>query len=92
MDYAMSSNLEHTRRSGVVGNVVATLLAVLGGLLIAMPAAAQTKGKCVTIQDIQKKGGWDIVTQVPGFEPYWFADEKGNFQGQDYDLLVEVNK
>ena len=27
-----------------------------------------------------------------GFEPYWFADDKGNFQGMDYDLLVAVNK
>jgi polar amino acid transport system substrate-binding protein len=55
-------------------------------------ANAQSNSKCLTVQEIQKKGGWEIVTQVPGYEPYWFADEKGNFIGMDYDLLVEVNK
>ena len=59
---------------------------------LAKCAEAQTSGKCVTIQDVRNRGGWTIVTQIPGFEPYWFADDKGNFQGMDYDLLVEVNK
>lgn len=54
-------------------------------------ALAQS-GKCVTVDDVRNRGGWTIVTQVPNFEPYWFADEKGNFKGMDYDLLVEVNK
>jgi len=71
------------------------ILGVAVAALIAWPvsAAAQpAKGKCLTVQEVRAKGGWDIVTQVPQFEPYWFADEKGNFQGMDYDMLVEVNK
>ncbi|MEZ5810581.1 MAG: transporter substrate-binding domain-containing protein [Rhizobiaceae bacterium] len=46
----------------------------------------------MTIDQVRERGGWDIVTQTPVFEPYWFADENGNFQGMDFDLLVEVNK
>jgi polar amino acid transport system substrate-binding protein len=72
----------------MVGIIGASCLLVGGsGSLYAQPAA-----KCVTVQDIRNKGGWDVVIQIPGYEPYWFADEKGNFQGMDYDLMVEVNK
>ena len=69
-------------------------LVVLGGVVGVDRAHGQAtaKGKCLTVEAIRQKGGWDIVTQVPGFEPYWFADDKGNFQGMDYDLLVAVNK
>lgn len=55
-------------------------------------AEAQPSAKCITAQEVRNKGGWDIVTQAPQFEPYWFADEKGNLQGMDFDMLVEVNK
>jgi polar amino acid transport system substrate-binding protein len=65
-------------------------LCVLAG--VAAIADAQTRAKCVTVEDVRRKGGWDIVTQVPTLEPYWFADENGDFQGMDYDLLVEVNR
>lgn len=68
------------------------LSVTLAALSFSGSALAQEKGKCVTVQDVRAKGGWDIVTQVPQFEPYWFADDKGNFQGMDYDMLVEVNK
>lgn len=67
-----------------------TVIAMAACPLVA--TAQSANGKCVTVQQVRAKGGWDIVTQVPQFEPYWFADEKGNFQGMDYDMLVEVNK
>jgi ABC-type amino acid transport substrate-binding protein len=76
----------------LVGRAILTIVAAL---VLACPvgaAAQSTKGKCVTVQEVRAKGGWDIVTQVPQFEPYWFADEKGNLQGMDFDMLVEVNK
>jgi polar amino acid transport system substrate-binding protein len=57
-----------------------------------MTNAVQAEAECITVDKVKSKGGWDIVTQTPVFEPYWFADENGNFQGMDYDLLVEVNK
>jgi polar amino acid transport system substrate-binding protein len=59
---------------------------------MALPSFAQGTSTCITVDKVRAKGGWDIVTQVPQFEPYWFADEKGNLQGMDYDMLVEVNK
>ena len=55
-------------------------------------AEAQSSAKCVTVQDVRDRGGWTITTQVPTYEPYWFADANGHFEGMDYDLLVEVNK
>ena len=70
---------------------LATLFAALFCCVLVDVAKAQSV-KCVTIDEVRKRGGWTIVTQVPNFEPYWFADEKGNFQGMDYDLLNEVNK
>jgi polar amino acid transport system substrate-binding protein len=63
--------------------------AVIAALASAMPAFSQG---CTTVDKVRAKGGWDIVTQVPQFEPYWFADDKGNLQGMDFDMLVEVNK
>src|SRR5689334_12418808 len=59
------------------------LLAMIGACLLAgtaVTAVAQTQAKCVTVQEVRSKGGWDIVTQVPNFEPYWFADANGKFQ------------
>jgi polar amino acid transport system substrate-binding protein len=75
-------------------NIIQAAIIVLSLLLSPFVgySKAQAAEKCVTVQDVRNRGGWTIVTQIPGFEPYWFADEKGNFQGMDYDLLVEVNK
>ena len=58
--------------------------------VIASPILASDQ--CVTIDEVRERGGWEIITQTPVFEPYWFADENGNFQGMDFDMLVEVNK
>ncbi len=68
------------------------LCGLLASLTLAVPAFAQGSDKCNTVDKVRAKGGWDIVTQVPQFEPYWFADDKGNLQGMDHDMLVEVNK
>lgn len=68
------------------------LCGLLAGLVLAAPGFAQGNGKCITVDKVRAKGGWDIVTQVPQFEPYWFADDKGNLQGMDFDMLVAVNK
>jgi ABC-type amino acid transport substrate-binding protein len=65
---------------------------LLAAFALALPSHAQGTGSCITVDKVRAKGGWDIVTQVPQFEPYWYADEKGNLQGMDYDMLVEVNK
>ena len=64
------------------------------GVVLAMVLAAPiaTAQKCVTVDQVRARGGWNIVTQVPQFEPYWFADDKGKLQGMDHDMLGEVNK
>lgn len=65
---------------------------MVAALALATSAFSQGGSTCITVDKVRAKGGWDIVTQVPQFEPYWFADEKGNLQGMDYDMLAEVNK
>ena len=65
---------------------------VFAALALTTSAYAQGSSTCNTVDKVRAKGGWDIVTQVPQFEPYWFADENGNQQGMDFDMLVEVNK
>ena len=47
--------------------------------------------KCLTIDEIKAKGGWDITAEIPDFEPYWFVDSSGTFVGMDVDLLKAVN-
>ncbi|HVZ46818.1 MAG TPA: transporter substrate-binding domain-containing protein [Ramlibacter sp.] len=76
---------------GIVIGKTARLGGLLAAFALAAPAAFAA-GQCNTVEKVRAKGGWEIVTQVPQFEPYWFADEKGNLQGMDYDMLVEVNK
>lgn len=62
-------------------------------LALAVPAAwAQGASQCMTVEKVRAAGGWNIVTQVPQFEPYWYADDKGTLQGMDHDMLTEVNK
>jgi ABC-type amino acid transport substrate-binding protein len=68
------------------------LFGLLASLLLATQLSFAQGSKCITVDQVRAKGGWDIVTQVPQFEPYWFADDKGNLQGMDHDMLVEVNK
>ena len=83
-------NYKQTRRS--LRGAITVAAIGLSCCVLATIAQAQTANKCTTIKDVRSHGGWTIVTQVPNFEPYWFADEKGTYQGMDYDLLVEVNK
>jgi ABC-type amino acid transport substrate-binding protein len=68
------------------------LCGLLATAVLAAPLSFAQGSQCNTVDKVRAKGGWQIVTQVPQFEPYWFADEKGNLQGMDYDMLVEVNK
>lgn len=86
------SSIAAARGASRFARTIAGIAAAAAALTILTAGAVEAAAKCVTVKDVQAKGGWDIVTQVPQFEPYWFADEKGNFQGMDYDMLVEVNK
>jgi polar amino acid transport system substrate-binding protein len=82
------------RRRSIARTVM--LVAAAGALIVGWGAAVRadtpTPGKCVTVDQVRAKGGWTIVTQVPNFEPYWFADDNGHFEGMDYDLVVAINK
>jgi polar amino acid transport system substrate-binding protein len=54
-------------------------------------SAAAGPGGCRTIAQVQANGGWNIVTELPDYEPYWFSNGAGGYQGLDYDMLNEVN-
>ena len=88
---ATRQSLERAGRKASPGATISAFVAS-ATMLASLAMSTQVGAACVTIDQVRAKAGWDIVTQVPQFEPYWFADDKGNFQGMDFDLLVEVNK
>jgi polar amino acid transport system substrate-binding protein len=61
-------------------------------IVVALALVHNASAQCLTVDKVKAKGGWDIVTEVPDWEPYWFADPGGKFIGMDVDLLNEVNK
>jgi polar amino acid transport system substrate-binding protein len=65
---------------------------VIFSVILALTVAQAASAQCLTVDKVKAKGGWDIVTEVPDWEPYWFADQGGKFIGMDVDLLNEVNK
>jgi polar amino acid transport system substrate-binding protein len=67
------------------------ILAVTG-LSVAAAGLGKASAQCLTVDKIKAKGGWDIVAELPDFEPYWFMDKDGKFAGMDVDLLNAVNK
>jgi polar amino acid transport system substrate-binding protein len=75
----------YSRSCGVPLFVGAVLVVALAGL-------GNASAQCLTIDNIKAKGGWDIVAELPDFEPYWFMGSDGKFTGMDVDLLNAVNK
>lgn len=89
MDISKTRHVPVTARAAGYARLLASLPLALA---LTLPSFAQGSSACITVDKVRAKGGWNIVTQVPQFEPYWYADEKGNLQGMDHDMLVEVNK
>lgn len=55
-------------------------------------ASGNASAQCLTIEKVKAKNGWDLVMELPDFEPYWFMGKDNKFAGMDVDLLNEVNK